>query len=350
MQRCIELSSPQGVRGGRDWAGCGTVAGSDFGEFDRPETVVDEVSQQVPGASSSASRRPPEIRPRPRGPRSRAVVNLLGDVCQSFMRPLRDQNLGSSCNVHMTPRRGSSVTRCNRFSSSTHARIVAWRTLFACIRRSISARLRAPSSSATAFRSKTSTSCSVRSKGEGPSISFGSGIVVIAIQHLCNPTYLYLPLRAVELAGKTIGPVKGEAGRDTRPLLQGWARRRVRVAGDSFGGGLTKEGREVVGYDPRANEAFRAAVPGVDIAKDVSSALAHADVCIVHNDWPQWRDLTAADFSRMRTKVVVDGRRILRGDVNLDRGAERARPDTLLGADSPASGCTRSASCFRRTT
>jgi len=32
----------------------------------------------------------------------------------------------------------------------------------------------------------------------------------------------------------------------------------------------------------------------------------------VHNDWPQWRDLTAADFAGMRRKVVVDGRRILR--------------------------------------
>ena len=38
----------------------------------------------------------------------------------------------------------------------------------------------------------------------------------------------------------------------------------------------------------------------------------NADVCIVHNDWPEWRDLTAPDFSGMRGKVVVDGRRILR--------------------------------------
>ncbi len=32
----------------------------------------------------------------------------------------------------------------------------------------------------------------------------------------------------------------------------------------------------------------------------------------MHNDGPEWRDLTAADFSGMRGKVVVDGRRILR--------------------------------------
>ena len=41
------------------------------------------------------------------------------------------------------------------------------------------------------------------------------------------------------------------------------------------------------------------------------SALAHADVCVVHNDGPQWRDLTAADFASMRRKVAVEGRRIL---------------------------------------
>jgi len=31
----------------------------------------------------------------------------------------------------------------------------------------------------------------------------------------------------------------------------------------------------------------------------------------VHNDWLQWRDLTAADFSGIHRNVVVDGRRIL---------------------------------------
>ncbi|MFA5896334.1 MAG: UDP binding domain-containing protein [Thermoplasmata archaeon] len=46
-------------------------------------------------------------------------------------------------------------------------------------------------------------------------------------------------------------------------------------------------------------------------AKDFKSAFAQADVCIVHNDWSQWRDLTAKDFAPMRRKVVIDGPRIL---------------------------------------
>jgi UDP-glucose 6-dehydrogenase len=49
----------------------------------------------------------------------------------------------------------------------------------------------------------------------------------------------------------------------------------------------------------------------VKIAKDLGSALALADVCIVHNDWPQWRELSAADFRGMLQKIVIDGRRIL---------------------------------------
>lgn len=50
-------------------------------------------------------------------------------------------------------------------------------------------------------------------------------------------------------------------------------------------------------------------------APDVATAFAHADVCIVNDDWPQWRTLTAKDLAGMRRKFVVAGRRILRGEV-----------------------------------
>ncbi|MBI4415858.1 MAG: UDP-glucose/GDP-mannose dehydrogenase family protein, partial [Euryarchaeota archaeon] len=119
------------------------------------------------------------------------------------------------------------------------------------------------------------------------------------------------PLRAVELAEKAVGSLEGK---------------RVAILGLSFKGGsddvresraiplaraLLKRGARVVGFDPEANEAFHAVVPEVEIAEDVKGALSGADVCIVHNDWPAVRDLTAADFSGMGRKVVIDGRRIL---------------------------------------
>ena len=133
------------------------------------------------------------------------------------------------------------------------------------------------------------------------------------------------PLRAVELAEKAVGPLAGK---------------RVAILGLSFKGGsddvresraiplakaLLERGASVVGYDPEANSAFKAAVPAVEIAPDLASALARADVCIVHNDWPQWRALKASHFSGMRGDVVVDGRRILR------RGAMKGVRLEVLG-------------------
>lgn len=133
------------------------------------------------------------------------------------------------------------------------------------------------------------------------------------------------PLRAVQLAESVVGDLRGK---------------RVAILGLSFKGGsddlresravplahtLLAKGAAVVGYDPEANAAFRAAVPLAEVANDVPGALAQADVCIVHNDWPQWRKLKAKDFAGMRQKVVVDGRRIL------DRGAMKGIELRVLG-------------------
>lgn len=123
------------------------------------------------------------------------------------------------------------------------------------------------------------------------------------------------PLRAVALAEKAVGTLRGK---------------RVAILGLSFKGGsddvresraislaqaLVRKGARVVGYDPVAGEAFRQAVPSVIIAPDVESALVDADVCIVHNDWPEWRAMKAEAFRGMRRRVVVDARRILNRSV-----------------------------------
>ena len=119
------------------------------------------------------------------------------------------------------------------------------------------------------------------------------------------------PLRAVELAEKAAGPLRGK---------------RVAILGLSFKGGsddiresralplaraLLAAGALVVGYDPQANAAFHSALPQVEIAPSQAEAIAGADVCIVHNDWPRWRSLRKKDFAAMRGNVVIDGRRIL---------------------------------------
>lgn len=128
----------------------------------------------------------------------------------------------------------------------------------------------------------------------------------------------FQPLRAVALAEKAVGYLE---------------RKRVAILGLSFKGGsddvresraiplakaLLEKGASVVGYDPEANEAFHRMVPQVQVASSVERALVDADVCIVHNDWPQWKALRSRDFAGMRQKVVIDGRRILNREALLD--------------------------------
>ncbi len=119
------------------------------------------------------------------------------------------------------------------------------------------------------------------------------------------------PLRAVGLAEKALGSLRA---------------RRVVILGLAFKGGsddvresraiplaraLLRKGANVVGFDPAANDAFHKVVPRVEIAQDLASALDGADVCIIQNDWPQWRELRAVDFMGMRRGIVIDGRRIV---------------------------------------
>jgi len=52
-------------------------------------------------------------------------------------------------------------------------------------------------------------------------------------------------------------------------------------------------------------------MPPLEAGSILSRAFAEDNISFVRNDWPLWRDRTAADLSGMNEKVVVDGRRIL---------------------------------------
>ncbi len=61
-----------------------------------------------------------------------------------------------------------------------------------------------------------------------------------------------------------------------------------------------------------ANADFAGVLPSVTLADSVEEALTGADGCILQADWPEFARLTAEDFLKtMKTRVVVDGRRIL---------------------------------------
>jgi len=68
-------------------------------------------------------------------------------------------------------------------------------------------------------------------------------------------------------------------------------------------------------------------MPPLEAGSILSRAFAEDNISFVRNDWPAGRDLTAADLSTMRRKVV-DGRRIL------ERGAMKAVEVIVLGGSS----------------
>jgi UDPglucose 6-dehydrogenase len=75
--------------------------------------------------------------------------------------------------------------------------------------------------------------------------------------------------------------------------------------------GLLASGAEVVAYDPMATSNFIELMPTIAYASSAAEALRGADACIIQADWPQFKKLGRKEYSKMRTPVVVDGRRFL---------------------------------------
>lgn len=75
--------------------------------------------------------------------------------------------------------------------------------------------------------------------------------------------------------------------------------------------GLLARGVQVVAFDPMAMDNFIHLMPTIRYAASAAECLAGADGCIVQSDWPEFKKLGRKEFSKMRTRVVVDGRRFL---------------------------------------
>jgi UDPglucose 6-dehydrogenase len=121
------------------------------------------------------------------------------------------------------------------------------------------------------------------------------------------------PLRAVEMAEKSIGKLKG---------------RRIAVLGLSFKPN-TDDVREAVSikivkellrrralvtvYDPVAAENARGHLGNrVLYTRSSHECIQDADCCIIVTEWDEFSDLSPADFkSKMRRPVIIDGRRAL---------------------------------------
>lgn len=119
------------------------------------------------------------------------------------------------------------------------------------------------------------------------------------------------PLEAVRMADEVLGGLEGK---------------RVAVLGLAFKGGvddiretravplitqLLAKGARVVAFDPMAMASFIKVMPTIEYASSSAECLKGSDICIVQADWAEFRKLGRKEFSGMRNRVVVDGRRCL---------------------------------------
>ena len=73
---------------------------------------------------------------------------------------------------------------------------------------------------------------------------------------------------------------------------------------------LKRKGAEVAAYDPQASPSMSKIIPDIAYCADPSEALKMADACLVMTEWPQF-SLLDKEFDMMRSKVIIEGRRIL---------------------------------------
>jgi UDPglucose 6-dehydrogenase len=84
---------------------------------------------------------------------------------------------------------------------------------------------------------------------------------------------------------------------------------------------LQSEGARVRAYDPAANEAARAVLPGVDLCADAYSVAEEADGLILLTQWSEFRRLDLDRVRRsMRYPLVVDGRNLYDPTEMVSRG------------------------------
>jgi UDPglucose 6-dehydrogenase len=81
-------------------------------------------------------------------------------------------------------------------------------------------------------------------------------------------------------------------------------------------GRLQSEGAHVRVYDPIATGRARELLGGAKVCESAGEALEGADAAVLVTEWPEFRELDWFDAgSKMRQRLVVDGRNFLDGDL-----------------------------------
>ncbi len=80
---------------------------------------------------------------------------------------------------------------------------------------------------------------------------------------------------------------------------------------------LLSEGANVFAYDLKAKNNMIKIFPDLVYCSNIQETLDSADACLVLTELPEFNKLTDNDFSAMKNKIIIEGRRILdRGNVS----------------------------------
>jgi UDPglucose 6-dehydrogenase len=76
---------------------------------------------------------------------------------------------------------------------------------------------------------------------------------------------------------------------------------------------LKKKGAEISAHDPQANGNMRKLFPDISYHDKPQDALRGSNAALILTDWSEYKELTDNDFSLMRNRVIIEGRKVLKG-------------------------------------
>ncbi len=74
---------------------------------------------------------------------------------------------------------------------------------------------------------------------------------------------------------------------------------------------LLEKGAKVKAFDPQAANHMKKIYPGIEYPRTAKDAIDGSDACIVVTEWDEFKRLTDDDFAGMKSRVIIEGRRIL---------------------------------------
>jgi len=74
---------------------------------------------------------------------------------------------------------------------------------------------------------------------------------------------------------------------------------------------LLKHGCIVKCYDPKASDNMSKIYPNIDYCNSAGAALNKTDACLILTAWDEFKKLSDKDFSNMKSKIIIEGRKVL---------------------------------------